>query len=89
MAGALLAAAGAIAAGILFWLYRINRAYLAVPPEAARAAPRRWTKAELRETYERLARDPIDFGRELPPRLDRRYVVVGGSGERCPPPRFM
>ncbi|GAB1310897.1 3-beta hydroxysteroid dehydrogenase/isomerase domain-containing protein [Madurella fahalii] len=79
MAG-ILATLGAIAAVIIFWLYRINCAFKAVPEEVARASPRRWTKDEIRETYERLKRKPLDFLKETPPCLERRYVVVGGSG---------
>ena len=79
MAGALVLL-GAIAAVIVFYVYRVNSAFAALPPEAARASPRRWTKDELRQTYERLKRKPIDFSKEVPPYLERRYVVVGGSG---------
>ncbi|KAL2017707.1 hypothetical protein VTK56DRAFT_1732 [Thermocarpiscus australiensis] len=51
-----------------------------VPQEAANCAPRRWTKEEIRGTYERLKGEPLNFLKGLPPRLERRYVVVGGSG---------
>ncbi|KAK4229078.1 hypothetical protein QBC38DRAFT_453703 [Podospora fimiseda] len=64
----------------LIWLYRFNEALKAVPEEVRKLAPRRWTPQEVRETYERLTRNPIDFNKILPPKLDRRYVVVGGSG---------
>ncbi|KAL2146862.1 hypothetical protein VTI28DRAFT_1965 [Corynascus sepedonium] len=51
-----------------------------VPEDARRASPNRWTKDQLRSTYERVKQKPIDFTKLLPPRLERRYVVVGGSG---------
>jgi len=66
---------------VLVWLYRINQAMNAVPLEAAQAAPRRWTINEIQETYERMKKNPSDFGRHLPPSLDRRYVVFGGAGK--------
>ncbi|KAL2132299.1 hypothetical protein VTI74DRAFT_3962 [Chaetomium olivicolor] len=65
---------------VLLWLRQVNKGMMAVPEEARKASPRRWTKQELRETYERLKRQPYDFSKLLPPRLGRRYVVVGGSG---------
>ncbi|KAK4105434.1 NAD(P)-binding protein [Parathielavia hyrcaniae] len=71
---------GAVAFVALAWLLRINAALQSVPEGARQASPRRWTKQELRDTYERLKQKPLDFVRLLPPRLDRRYVVVGGSG---------
>lgn len=78
----ILATVGAIATIIIFWLYRVNCGFKSIPPEVVRASPRRWTKDEIRETYERLKRKPLDFLKETPPRLERRYVVVGGSGKR-------
>ncbi|KAK4152450.1 hypothetical protein C8A00DRAFT_44504 [Chaetomidium leptoderma] len=62
------------------WLFRINSAMQSVPDEARKASPRRWTKTDLRDTFERLKQKPIDFTKLLPPRLERRYVIVGGSG---------
>lgn len=80
------AAALAAVIGIaLAWLYRINSAMESVPEEAAKFSPRRWTKQQVRDTYEQLKQKPFDFVKKLPPRLDRRYVVVGGSGEPIPP----
>lgn len=65
----------------LIWLYRFNRALNSVPDEARKLAPRRWTPQEVRDTQERLRQTPIDFLKVIPPRLERRYVIVGGSGQ--------
>ncbi|KAK3341422.1 hypothetical protein B0T25DRAFT_593979 [Lasiosphaeria hispida] len=62
------------------WLYRINSAMKYIPEEVAKWAPRRWTQHEIRAAYERIKRNPIDFVKDLPPRLDRRYIVIGGAG---------
>ncbi len=64
----------------LVWLYRINSAMQAVPEQAAKASPHRWTPQQIQETYERVKKTPVDFTKHLPPRLDRRYVVFGGAG---------
>ncbi len=71
----------AVAVMAVAWLIRIDSAMHSVPEGARKASPRRWTKEQLRETYERVKQNPLDFRKLLPPRLDRRYVVVGGSGE--------
>ncbi|KAK0656641.1 hypothetical protein B0T16DRAFT_316951 [Cercophora newfieldiana] len=76
----LLLAAAITSAIALLWLYRINLAMQAVPAEAIKASPRRWTRQEIRETYERVSKTPSDFSKQLPPALKRRYVVFGGAG---------
>ncbi|EAQ92782.1 hypothetical protein CHGG_01017 [Chaetomium globosum CBS 148.51] len=62
------------------WLARINSAMKSVPEDVQKISPRRWTKDQLRNVYQRVRQNPIDYARLLPPRLNRRYVVVGGSG---------
>ncbi|KAK3310611.1 uncharacterized protein B0T15DRAFT_43758 [Chaetomium strumarium] len=74
-----LLALGALAI-VLVWLVRVNSAMHSVPEEVRKLSPRRWTNDELWDTYNRLKQTPIDFRKLLPPRLERRYVVVGGSG---------
>lgn len=83
---ALLVAAAAIVAGAL-WLYRINMLMKVVPKEVAEYSPHRWTTEEIQETYAHTSKEPLDFTKLLPPKLERRYVVVGGSG-MLPPPSF-
>lgn len=70
-----------VVAGAL-WVYGVNRTMNTVPPEALKLSPEsnRWTKEHMRETYERVKKNPIDIKKHLPPKLDRRYIVVGGSG---------
>ena len=36
------------------------------------------------ETFERIEKKPIDFTPHLPPKLERRYIVVGASGKFLP-----
>lgn len=64
-------------------LYRLNRAMTTIPQQALDYSPHRWTEKEICETYERVCKEPIDFRKFLPPKLERRYIVVGGSGESC------
>ncbi len=70
---------GAIAV-IALWLYRQNTILQAVPKEIAQYAPRRWTRDEIRKTYDGLVQHPLDFKKRLPPKLERRYIIVGGCG---------
>lgn len=74
------AAAIAVVALVSLYLYRINQAMEDVPEEAWAWKGAPWTESEIQETYERLSTRPIDFAKLLPPKLDRRYVVCGGSG---------
>lgn len=74
-------AAIGLSIAVLLWLYRINQAMKVVPKQAAQLAPRRWTTKEIQETYERMKKNPSDFGKHLPPSLDRRYIVFGGAGK--------
>lgn len=72
--------ATAVVALLSLYLYRLNRVMENVPEEARAWRGRPWTESEIRETYERMSSQPIDFAKVLPPRLDRRYIVCGGSG---------
>ncbi|KAI1273569.1 hypothetical protein F5Y07DRAFT_376367 [Xylaria sp. FL0933] len=62
------------------YLFRLNQQLSGTPDEVKRLAGPRWTPDLLKETYERLQRQPIDYTHKLPPKLDRRYIVTGGSG---------
>ncbi|KAF6830168.1 3-beta hydroxysteroid dehydrogenase/isomerase family [Colletotrichum musicola] len=69
-----------LAAATLLYLWKINRAMLTTPPEALRISPDRWTPEQVKRTFERVDQEPVDWTPHLPPKLDRRYIVVGGSG---------
>ncbi|TRX96053.1 hypothetical protein FHL15_003195 [Xylaria flabelliformis] len=64
----------------LAYLVRVNRLLSGTPEEVTRLAGPRWTPDLLKKTYERLEKHPIDYTNKLPPKLDRRYVITGGSG---------
>ncbi|KAL2257092.1 hypothetical protein VTK26DRAFT_678 [Humicola hyalothermophila] len=68
---------------LALYLVRLNQLLLKTPDEIKRLASVRWTKELLLETYERLKSSPIttkSYARNIPPRLERRYIVTGGSG---------
>lgn len=67
----------------LLYLAILNRAMCRAPRNVAQ---RPWTKKQLNEQYDKLRRKPITIAStagQLPPRLERRYVVTGGSGARA------
>ncbi|KAF0326330.1 3-beta hydroxysteroid dehydrogenase isomerase family [Colletotrichum asianum] len=70
---------GLVAAAVLY-LWRINWAMSNTPPEAQRVSPDRWTPDRVKRVFERMEKQPIDWTPHLPPKLDRRYVIVGGAG---------
>ncbi|XXH01943.1 hypothetical protein Hte_008306 [Hypoxylon texense] len=65
---------------LTLYLYRVNQLLSGTPDEVRNLSGTRWTPDQLRETYKRLQEKPIDYTDKLPPKLDRRYVVTGGSG---------
>lgn len=70
-----------LALGFVAYIYRLNKTLATTPPEAKKLAIPTLTDEVARETYQRVQRDPIPWEKSLPKRLDRRYIVVGGSGE--------
>lgn len=73
--------AGVFVAFVSFYLWHLNRAMSGIPDEVSKISPHRWTSEEIKETYARVVKNPIEDSAHLPPKLDRRYIVVGGSGE--------
>ncbi|KAI0095429.1 NAD(P)-binding protein [Hypoxylon sp. NC0597] len=67
-------------AGLLLYLFRVNQLLSGTPDEVRKLSGSRWTPNQLKETYRRLQEKPIDYTNKLPPKLERRYVVTGGSG---------
>ncbi|KAI1100560.1 NAD(P)-binding protein [Jackrogersella minutella] len=67
-------------AALVIYLFRVNQLLGGTPDEVRKLSGSRWTPAQLKGTYERLQEKPIDYTDKLPPKLQRRYVVTGGSG---------
>ncbi|KXJ90269.1 hypothetical protein Micbo1qcDRAFT_164804 [Microdochium bolleyi] len=72
----------ALALASVLYLWRNNTLLLRTPDAARKLAGPRWTPELLRDTCARLERAPLDLcdPGKLPPRLERRYIVTGGSG---------
>ncbi|TDZ34275.1 Sterol-4-alpha-carboxylate 3-dehydrogenase, decarboxylating [Colletotrichum spinosum] len=69
-----------LATALVAYLWKINKSMTTTPPEGLRLSPYRWMPEQTKYQYQRLEKNPIDWTPHLPPKLDRRYVVVGGSG---------
>ncbi|KAI1411958.1 NAD(P)-binding protein [Hypoxylon sp. FL1857] len=67
-------------ASVLLYLWRVNQLLSGTPDEVRKLSGSRWTPDQLKETYKRLQEKRIDYTDKLPPKLERRYVVTGGSG---------
>ncbi|KAI1496443.1 hypothetical protein F5X99DRAFT_400506 [Biscogniauxia marginata] len=65
---------------LLTYLTRVNQLLSQTPAEVCKLSGPRWTPQQLKSTYRRLQNNPIDYSDKLPPRLERRYIVTGGSG---------
>ncbi|TID17134.1 putative dehydrogenase-like protein [Venturia nashicola] len=72
--------AGILVAFVSFYLWRLNRAMAGTPDEVLKISPHRWTEEEIKATYAKVLKSPIDDSAHIPPKLERRYIVVGGSG---------
>lgn len=81
VAGSIFAAFLAALVALFLYLLRVNQLLSGTPDEVRKLSGSRWTQDKLKKTYERLEESPIDYTDKLPPKLERRYVVTGGSGE--------
>ncbi|KAI3391814.1 hypothetical protein diail_6776 [Diaporthe ilicicola] len=79
-----LAAAACITLGLaLLYLVNLNRLLSITPDEVKKLVRERWTDQLVKQTYQRLQHSPIttaSYESQLPPKLERRYIVTGGSG---------
>ncbi|KAL6833540.1 hypothetical protein J3E69DRAFT_143986 [Trichoderma sp. SZMC 28015] len=71
-------AVGAIC--LVLYILRLNWVLSHTPQEVINRAGEPLTRDYVRDVFERVKRDGIDWEDRLPPRKDRRYIVVGGSG---------
>ncbi|KAH8770806.1 hypothetical protein F5883DRAFT_50936 [Diaporthe sp. PMI_573] len=80
----LVATAACILLGLsLVYLINLNRLLSITPDQVKKLAGDRWTDEQVKKTYERLRQDQIttaSYASQLPPKLNRRYIVTGGSG---------
>lgn len=77
------AAVVALLAWLVLYLVNLNRLLSTTPDDVKKLAPQRWTRQQIKDTYDRLLQRPIttaSYVSQLPPKLDRRYIVTGGSG---------
>ncbi|GFP52364.1 short-chain dehydrogenase/reductase family 42E member 1 [Trichoderma asperellum] len=79
MGEALLALGGGIICLVLY-LLKLNWVLSHTPQEVVDRAGEPLTREYIKDVFERVKKDGIDWEGKLPPRKDRRYIVVGGSG---------
>ncbi|KAH6648573.1 hypothetical protein BKA67DRAFT_594100 [Truncatella angustata] len=64
----------------VIYLWKLNQALRLTPPDVLALSPNRWTDQKIKETYQKIKNNPISWAEKLPPKLNRRYIVTGGSG---------
>lgn len=74
--------AGALFSCLLLYFIRINLMFMETPARFRMLAGSGWDRKLLSQTYKELAKNPINYTGQLPPRLNRRYIVTGGAGTR-------
>ncbi|CAG8134601.1 unnamed protein product [Penicillium olsonii] len=62
------------------YIWHINQAMKGVPTEATELSPHRWTVEEIQAAYQKSLEAPVDVTKSLPPKQNRRYIIVGGIG---------
>ncbi|KAI2602589.1 NAD(P)-binding protein [Hypoxylon sp. NC1633] len=75
-----IAAAWTALLALAIYLVRVNQLLSGTPDEIRKLSGSRWTPNQLKQTFEKLREKPINYTDKLPPKLERRYVVTGGSG---------
>ncbi|KAI9934205.1 hypothetical protein ASPWEDRAFT_170169 [Aspergillus wentii DTO 134E9] len=65
---------------VALYLHHVNRGLTEAPEEARRLSPHRWTEDEIKAAYQKNIENPINITKSLPPKQQRRYIVVGGTG---------
>lgn len=70
-----------LAAGLALYVVRVNAVMLRTPSEAEAHAGKPLTAERIRRALGEVKESGIDWYDNLPPRKERRYVIVGGSGE--------
>lgn len=66
---------------LVLYMLRLNWVLSHTPQEVVDRAGEPLTRDYVRGVFERVKKDGIDWEEKLPPRKNRRYIVVGGSGE--------
>ncbi|CAH0027873.1 unnamed protein product [Clonostachys rhizophaga] len=74
-----LAACGILSVLAIAYLVRLNIMLKGTPAEA-RGIVTPWTEELRRKAYKELENNPVDWTADLPPKLDRRYIITGGNG---------
>jgi nucleoside-diphosphate-sugar epimerase len=65
---------------LITYLWHVERGMSGTPPDAAKLPREYWTPKDVRIGYEKTRSSPTNVSEHLPPKLGRRYIVVGGSG---------
>ncbi|KAF5027614.1 hypothetical protein F66182_285 [Fusarium sp. NRRL 66182] len=65
---------------LLLYITRLNSLLKSTPNEVQGLSSEPWTPELLRKTYDVLEETPIETNDQLPPKLNRRYIVTGGNG---------
>ncbi|KAL7927499.1 hypothetical protein ACQKWADRAFT_276946 [Trichoderma austrokoningii] len=65
---------------LVLYLLKLNWVLSHTPQDVVDRAGEPLTPEYVKDVFERVKKDGLDWKGKLPPRKDRRYIVVGGSG---------
>lgn len=66
--------------GAVVFVMRLNQAMQRTPPEGLKHMAKLLTRESIRSINAKVKSQGVDFRKNRPPRLNRRYIIVGGSG---------
>lgn len=67
----------AVVAAAIFFITRLAYPLNTTPPDILRVTPKRWTRKEILDAYEKAKTNPVEVEKFIPPKTGRRYIVVG------------
>lgn len=79
--GALLTGTIMCLIGLIAYAVRVNQVMWNTPPAARRHIAKFLSREDIQTAYERVKAKGIDWRSQMPARRERRYIIVGGSGE--------
>ncbi|ROT41579.1 NAD(P)-binding protein [Sodiomyces alkalinus F11] len=69
-----------VALFLLLWAWKVNHAMSTTHPDLLKLTKGPWLEEDIKRVYRRVEEAPCDWKPHLPPKRERRYIVVGGSG---------
>ena len=85
--GAILIGSILLLFALIVYAVRVDHVMRHTPPEALKHLPRFIDVEEIQSAFENVKKNGINWKKHLPERQERRYLIVGGSGNSNSDPK--